>query len=136
MNVSKKIGRVKQWAGEKMGAEAKTNVSDEFKALELEMALRHDGRSATLFIDHRWRLPGMEKMQKSMTAYVKSLSKRNEIEDKEKILPVAYLGQTMMHHGEDFETDSTFGNCLISAYIFIRPSNVTWIGASGSTFTD
>jgi hypothetical protein len=49
MNVSKKIGRVKQWAGEKMGAEAKTNVSDEFKALELEMALRHDGRSATLF---------------------------------------------------------------------------------------
>lgn len=56
---------------------------------------------------------GMEKLQKSMTVYVKSLSKRNEIEDKEKILPVAYLGQTMIHHGEDFEPDSDFGNCLI-----------------------
>jgi len=58
----------------------------------------------------------MEKLHKSMTVYVKSLSKRNEIEDKEKILPVAYLGQTMIHHGEDFEPDSDFGNCLISAY--------------------
>lgn len=58
----------------------------------------------------------MEKLQKSMTVYVKSLSKRNEVEDKEKILPVGYLGQTMIHHGEDFEPDSEFGNCLISTY--------------------
>jgi hypothetical protein len=43
MNINKKLDRVKQWAGEKMGAEAKTNMSDEFKALELEMALRQDG---------------------------------------------------------------------------------------------
>jgi hypothetical protein len=49
-----------------------------------------------------------------MTSYVKSMSKRNEGEDKEKILPVAYLGQSMMTHGEDFEPDSEFGNCLIS----------------------
>lgn len=59
----------------------------------------------------------MDKLHKSMTIYVKSLSKRNEIEDKEKILPVGYLGQTMIRHGEDFEPDSEFGNCLISAYI-------------------
>lgn len=51
-----------------------------------------------------------------MTIYIKSLSKRNEIEDKEKILPVGYLGQTMIRHGEDFEPDSEFGNCLISGY--------------------
>ncbi|KAH8587678.1 hypothetical protein B0O99DRAFT_526331 [Bisporella sp. PMI_857] len=99
MNINKKLDRVKQWAGEKMGAESKTNVSDEFKALETEMSLRHDG---------------MEKLHKSMTVYVKSLSKRNEIEEREKVLPVAYLGHTMMHHGEDFEPDSEFGNCLIS----------------------
>lgn len=43
MNINKKLDRVKQWAGEKMGAEAKTAVSDEFKALELEMTLRHEG---------------------------------------------------------------------------------------------
>lgn len=56
----------------------------------------------------------MGRLHKSMTSYVKSLSKRNEVEDKEKTLPVAYLGQTMIAHGEDFEPDSEFGNCLIS----------------------
>lgn len=56
----------------------------------------------------------MQRLQKSMTAYVKTLSKRNEGDDKEKSLPVAYLGSTMVRHGEDFEDDSEFGQCLIS----------------------
>lgn len=43
MNVNKKLGRFKQWAGEKMGGEVKTGTSEEFKALELEMNLRHEG---------------------------------------------------------------------------------------------
>ena len=51
-------------------------------------------------------------MQKSMTAYVKSLSKRNEGDDKEKSLPVSNLGSTMVKHGEDFEHDNMFGKCL------------------------
>jgi len=46
MNITKKIDRAFQWAGERMGAEAKTNMSDEFKMLETEMALRHDGAPA------------------------------------------------------------------------------------------
>lgn len=58
----------------------------------------------------------MERLQKSMTAYVKTLSKRNEGNDKDKILPVTYLGSTMLNHGEDFENDSEFGQCLISAF--------------------
>ncbi|KAH7122511.1 hypothetical protein B0J11DRAFT_341169 [Dendryphion nanum] len=99
MNVNKKLGRFKQWAGEKMGGEAKTGLSDEFKALELEMGLRNDG---------------LEKMQKSMTTYVKSMSKRAEGDDKEKTLPGGYLGSVMVTHGEDFEPDSEFGNCLSS----------------------
>lgn len=45
MNVNKKLDRFKQWAGERMGGEVKTNVSDDFKALETEMNLRHDGQS-------------------------------------------------------------------------------------------
>lgn len=44
MNFTKKIDRAFQWAGEKMGAEAKTSMSDDFKNLETEMNLRHDGR--------------------------------------------------------------------------------------------
>ncbi len=43
MNLSKKLGRAKQWAGEKMGGEAKTDTSEEFKALEAEMDLRYEG---------------------------------------------------------------------------------------------
>jgi hypothetical protein len=55
----------------------------------------------------------MDKLQKSMTTYVKTLSKRSEAEDKEKILPIANLGSIMVTHGEDFEQDSEFGQCLI-----------------------
>ena len=57
---------------------------------------------------------GMNKMQKSMTGYVKSLSKRAEGDDREKTLPGGHLGSTMVTHSEDFEPDSEFGNCLSS----------------------
>ena len=43
MNVNKKLDRFKQWAGERMGGDVKTTVSDDFKALELEMGLRQEG---------------------------------------------------------------------------------------------
>ena len=57
----------------------------------------------------------MERLQKSMSAYVKWLGRRGEtFEDKEKGLPVSYLGRTMASHGEDFEPDSDFGNGLIA----------------------
>ena len=48
MNVNKKLGRFKHWAGEKMGGENKTEVSDDFKNLEVEMTLRQDGERAKL----------------------------------------------------------------------------------------
>lgn len=47
-----------------------------------------------------------------MNAYVKAISKRSEMEGKEKTLPIAFLGGTMISHGEDFEPDSEFGQCL------------------------
>ncbi|KAK5156825.1 hypothetical protein LTR04_005539 [Oleoguttula sp. CCFEE 6159] len=56
----------------------------------------------------------MDRMHRSMNTYVKTLSKRNESEDKEKTLAVAHLGTTMVNHGEDFEPDSEFGTCLAS----------------------
>ncbi|KAL9068473.1 MAG: hypothetical protein Q9157_006498 [Trypethelium eluteriae] len=97
MIMNKKLDRFKQWAGEKVGGEKKTDTSDDFKALEAEMTLRHEG---------------MEKLHKSMTVYTKSISKRSEGDDKEKSLPIGYLGTTMIHHGEDFEPESEFGSCL------------------------
>ncbi|KAK3328116.1 hypothetical protein B0T19DRAFT_400906 [Cercophora scortea] len=100
MNITKKLDRAVQWAGEKMGSEAKTNMSDEFKQLETEMALRFEG---------------MERLQRSMNLYVKWLGKHGEVsEDKEKGLPASFLGRTMISHGEEFAPDSEFGNCLIS----------------------
>lgn len=55
-------------------------------------------------------------MQKSMNGYVKNISKRSEIDPKEKVLPIAHLGGTMIAHGEDFEPDSEFGQCLNCKY--------------------
>lgn len=49
MNLTKKFDRAFQWAGEKMGGEAKTNLGDDFKMLEMEMALRFDGKFRLVF---------------------------------------------------------------------------------------
>lgn len=43
MIFTKKIDRAFQWAGEKMGAEARTTHSEEFQMLETEMKLRAEG---------------------------------------------------------------------------------------------
>ena len=65
----------------------------------------------------------MERLQKSMTVYMKTLSKRNEGDDKEKSLPVSYLGSTMASHGEDFEDDSEFGQCLQGTFTEVLHHN-------------
>ena len=43
MNVNKKFDRLKHFVGEKFGSEVRTNTTDDFKALEMEMQLRHEG---------------------------------------------------------------------------------------------
>ncbi|KAJ5223610.1 hypothetical protein N7468_008152 [Penicillium chermesinum] len=98
MNVNKRIGRFKQWAGERMGGEVKTCQSDDFKAMETEMGVRHEG---------------IDRIHKAMTGYVKAISKRNEGDDKERTLPIAHLGSSMVAHGEDFDGNSEYGQCLI-----------------------
>ncbi|WYZ46827.1 hypothetical protein EsH8_IX_001052 [Colletotrichum jinshuiense] len=100
MNFTKKFDRAFQWAGEKMGSESKTGQTDEFKNLEMEMALRFDG---------------MERLQRSTNTYVKWIARRGEaFDDKEKGLPIAFVGRMMISHGEEFEPDSEFGACLLS----------------------
>ena len=56
----------------------------------------------------------MKANQNAMNAYVKSISKRNDGEEKEKILPIGCMGSAMANHGEDFEPDSEFGQCLVA----------------------
>lgn len=98
MNVNKKFDRFKQWAGERMGAETKTNMSSDFKALEEETNRKHEG---------------VDRMQKSMTTYIKAISKRNEGDDKEKVLPIAHLGGSMIGYGEKDDMHNDFAQCLI-----------------------
>jgi len=81
-----------------MGGEVKTGASDEFQNLEVEMKLRHEGA---------------EKLHSTMNVYVKSVSQKSMGEDREKMLPVDVMAQAMISHGEEFESDSVFGNCLI-----------------------
>ncbi|BDD62040.1 hypothetical protein MAP00_007036 [Monascus purpureus] len=98
MHVNRKFDRFKQWAGERMGGEVKTNVSDDFKARETEMTTRHEG---------------LDRVHKSATAYIKSISKKSEGEDKERILPVGHLGGSLISYGEGFDGNSKYGQCLI-----------------------
>ena len=42
MNVNNEFRHFKQWAGAKMGGEARTITSEDFKALAMEMELRHE----------------------------------------------------------------------------------------------
>lgn len=122
----KKIDRAVQWAGEKMGSEAKTSHSEEFQNLEAEMNRRQEGRSFSRFL--HWLSPlrreiqnntsnarglGMENLQKATNVYSKWISRRcDTFEDKSRSPPCALLGRTMAAHGNDFEPESEFGHSL------------------------
>lgn len=54
MNINKKLDRMKQWAGERMGQEVKTNMTEEFKSLEIEMTLRHEGEATNIKMLSTW----------------------------------------------------------------------------------
>lgn len=54
----------------------------------------------------------MVKLQTTMNVYVKWLTHRDTLAG-EKGVPAAVMGRTMIAHGEDFDRDSEFGNCLI-----------------------
>lgn len=53
MNLNRKLDRFKQWTNEKIGAESKTGVSEEFQALEAEMTIRHEGIKQLLLFGKR-----------------------------------------------------------------------------------
>jgi hypothetical protein len=111
MNINKKFDRLRQWTGEKMGGEAKTTTSDEFKRLEMEMNMRQDGMLSIcpLFQNIILILTlGLRKISDSMNQYVQHEGKRTQTDD----LYIDNLGTSMLEHGQDFAPDSEFGSCL------------------------
>lgn len=55
----------------------------------------------------------MERLQSASNAYIKSMARRDQGEKQEKQLPVGFFGTTLVSHGDDFEPDSEFGQCLL-----------------------
>ncbi|KAJ7635099.1 hypothetical protein FB45DRAFT_910766 [Roridomyces roridus] len=98
----KQLGKLRQWAGEVISSRDKTTVSDEFKELEKDVELRRDG-AHRLFV--------------ASETYHRHLSKRKDnaaLDDADKLLPVEALGVVMIIHGEEFGSDSAFGNSLVN----------------------
>ena len=58
-------------------------------------------------------MSGMDRLQLSSSAYIKSMSRRDQGEKQEKQIPIGYFGSTLVSHGDDFEPDSEFGQCLL-----------------------
>ncbi|KAM0255708.1 hypothetical protein ACHAQJ_005462 [Trichoderma viride] len=99
MNFTRKIDRAMQWAGEKMGAEAKATHTDEFRELEAEMDIRHEG---------------MEHLLKSMNIYTRWLSRHcDALEDRSRSIPLAHLGKTMTAHAAELP-DTEYSRRLAS----------------------
>ncbi|KAJ7195882.1 hypothetical protein C8J57DRAFT_1443090 [Mycena rebaudengoi] len=92
----------KQWVGEVVSSRDKTTVSDEFKELEKDVELRRDG---------------VQRLFLASEAYQKNMAKRKDneaLDDAEKLLPIDTLGIVMIIHGEEFGTESAYGNSLVT----------------------
>ncbi|KAG1740594.1 hypothetical protein EDB19DRAFT_1851451 [Suillus lakei] len=98
---SRQLGKLRQWAGEKISSRDKTIVADEFKDVEQDIELRKEG---------------ILKLQAAAEDYQHVLSKKKELtiaQEMEKLMPLDALGIVMISHGEEFGDDSAFGTSLV-----------------------
>ncbi|KAG1773382.1 hypothetical protein EV702DRAFT_1130755 [Suillus placidus] len=98
---SRQLGKLRQWAGEKISSRDKTIVADEFKDIEQDIELRKEG---------------ILKLQAAAEDYQHVLSKKKEstvAQETEKLMPLDALGVVMISHGEEFGDDSAFGTSLV-----------------------
>ncbi|KAG0139552.1 hypothetical protein CROQUDRAFT_54545 [Cronartium quercuum f. sp. fusiforme G11] len=101
MKVNKRIGKLKQWTGEKLGGQQKTELSEDFQSLEQDVDLRK---------------AGVDRLYSVSKEYSKHLTKKIEAEgtDTGKVLPVDALGLVFANHGDEFGNDSAFGQALVA----------------------
>ncbi|KAF9366686.1 hypothetical protein BGX34_010361 [Mortierella sp. NVP85] len=93
-----KIGKLKQWTGEKMGKAPKTRMDEDFHILQTET----DARKSTL-----------ERLSTTSQAYLKAISKRIEGDDKHKSLAIESFGQSMSSQGHALREGSVYREALI-----------------------
>ncbi|KAG1750385.1 uncharacterized protein EDB91DRAFT_1107120 [Suillus paluster] len=98
---SKQLGKLRQWAGEKISSRDKTIVADEFKDIEQDIELRKEG---------------ILRLQAASEDYHHVLSKKKEstvAQEMDKLMPLDTLGIVMISHGDEFGDDSAFGTSLV-----------------------
>ncbi|EMR09990.1 hypothetical protein PNEG_01748 [Pneumocystis murina B123] len=93
--MQKKIGRLGQWTKEMLGKEQRTQTTDEFKELEQEMQMRHEG---------------IENIYSSINQWAKSMLNRRE--DKKHTL-IDLFSQALLSFGEKFSPESVYGQGLL-----------------------
>ncbi|KAJ2700890.1 hypothetical protein H4218_001774 [Coemansia sp. IMI 209128] len=95
------IGKLGQRTGELLGRDSgtKTDVSDEFKDLQLETDSRHTGTEST---------------QAALMLYTTQLLKKKDATDhsKQKLYLLENLGSSMVHLGVSLPRDSNYGRAL------------------------
>lgn len=95
---TKQLGKLRQWAEEKISTEKKTEATDEFKDLEVEVERRRFG---------------LEQVYEHSRTYYRYLMKKKDIGDgDESLLPIELLGRVMVAHGQEFGSDSAYGHSL------------------------
>ncbi|MBW0521585.1 hypothetical protein O181_061300 [Austropuccinia psidii MF-1] len=100
MKVNKRIGKLKQWTGEKLGGQQKTELSEDFQSLEQDVELRK---------------VGVDRLYIVSKEYSKHMTKKIDAEgtDTGKVLPIDALGLVFASHGDEFGHDSAFGQALV-----------------------
>ena len=93
----KKLGKLRQWTDEKLGASQKTVATEEFRDMESEMQTRHHG---------------LEAVHNACSLWMRSLAKKKEGQDKEKGTAIDLFGVALLQHGEDFAHESAYGQAL------------------------
>lgn len=99
-SIGKKFGQFKQWTGEKIGSTQKTELSQEFKQLEMETDAR---------IDYT------EQLVASLDAYLKSITKLRDIHNiKGKKTPVEALAISMLSYAQRIPSQSQYSKTLLA----------------------
>lgn len=95
---SKQLGKLRQWAGEKIASEKKTIATEEFKEVEIEVERRRIG---------------LDVIYENSRSYYNYLTKKREVNDPDqKLSAMEAMGRVMVSHGEEFGPDSAYGHGL------------------------
>ncbi|EPX73514.1 BAR adaptor protein [Schizosaccharomyces octosporus yFS286] len=87
------------WSTERLPTDQRIQLPDSFLQLEEEIGVREEG---------------ITKLYQAGNAWIESLGKRVDGEEKEKCFPIEKMGQVMVSHGKALPNDSPYGAALVN----------------------